>query len=137
MADVSMKTHLNAAAADVWKVVGQFNGLPDWNPLIQTSELEGGGQRRQLSLPDGSRVVEDLKHLDDDSYHMTYAIVDSPLPIANYQSDLKIIPDSDGTGCTVEWSSSFDAEGDPNAAVKAIQGIYQAGLENLKKMYGG
>jgi len=136
MSEVSMKTHLTAPAAEVWKMVGQFNGLPDWHPMIVKSELEDGGRQRSLSLPDGSRVVEELHDLDDGSHTLTYAIVDSPLPVMNYTATIKVVPDADGSGCTVEWSGAFDAEGDPNQAVNAIQNIYEAGLQNLKKMYG-
>ena len=44
----------------------------------------------------------------------------------------------DGTGSKVEWSSDFEAVGASNDdAVKAIQDIYDAGFENLKKIFGG
>jgi hypothetical protein len=43
----------------------------------------------------------------------------------------------DGTS-TLEWSSSFLPAGVPETeAVKVIEGIYQAGFDNLKKMFGG
>ena len=36
------------------------------------------------------------------------------------------------------WSSNFEAVGAPeNNAVEVIQGIYQQGFDNLKKMLGG
>lgn len=136
MSEVALKTHLNATAEQVWQIVGQFNGLPAWHPMIATSTLDDGGQRRTLSLPDGSKVVEDLHDSDDGIHTMTYAIVDSPLPVKDYVSTIRVIPSQDGVGCTVEWSSSFDPTGEENAAVTAIQQIYQAGLDNLTKMFG-
>lgn len=43
----------------------------------------------------------------------------------------------DDDGCSVEWSSEFEAAGVPeNDAMKAIQDVYQAGFDNLKKMFG-
>ena len=136
MSEVSMKTHLNAAADQVWKIVGQFNGLPAWHPMVVKSTLDDGGQRRTLSLPDGSKIVEDLREADDGSHTMTYAIVDSPLPVKDYVSTIRVIPSQDGVGCTVEWSSTFDPTGDENAAVTAVHQVYQAGLDNLTKMFG-
>jgi hypothetical protein len=136
MSDVSLKTHLNASVDQVWKIVGQFNGLPQWHPMIVKSTLDDGGKRRTLSLPDGSKIVEDLRAADDGSHTMTYAIVDSPLPVTDYVSTIRVFPAQDGVGCTVEWSSTFDPTGDENAAVTAINQVFQAGLDNLTKMFG-
>jgi len=136
MSEVSMKTKLNAPAEQVWRIVGQFNNLPEWHPMIATSTLDDGGQRRTLSLPDGSKIVEDLHDFDDGSHTMTYAIVDSPLPVKDYVSTIRVVPSEDGDGCTVIWSSSFDATGDESAAITAVQQVYKAGLDNLTKMFG-
>ncbi|MCP4329344.1 MAG: SRPBCC family protein [Alphaproteobacteria bacterium] len=136
MAEVSLKTHLNASADQVWDVIGHFNGLPAWHPMIVESTLDDGGKMRTLTLPDGSKVVEELHDSDDGGHTMTYAIVDSPLPVENYVSTIRVIPAQDGVGCTVEWSSAFDPSGEEGAAINAIHGVYQAGLENLTKMFG-
>ncbi len=57
--------------------------------------------------------------------------------MANDQSTIRV-RESDSGGCTVEWSSEFDAEGAPeNDATAAIRGIYEAGFANLQKMFGG
>ena len=40
--------------------------------------------------------------------------------------------------CTVDWSSQFDAEGaSENDAVAIVRQVYEAGFENLKRMFGG
>ncbi|MFN4764751.1 SRPBCC family protein [Gillisia sp. Q332] len=58
------------------------------------------------------------------------------MPVSNYTATLRV-RDSD-KGCSVEWSSEFEAKGAPEGdAVAAISGIYEAGFENLKKMFGG
>jgi hypothetical protein len=43
----------------------------------------------------------------------------------------------DGKSCQAEWSSTFEPAGasEPEA-VKVIRGIYEAGFENLRKMFG-
>ncbi len=64
---------------------------------------------------------------------MTYAIVDSPLPVTDCVSTIRVFPAQDGVGCTIEWS---DPTGDENAAVSAINQVFQAGLDNLTKMFG-
>ena len=41
-------------------------------------------------------------------------------------------------GAEIEWSSEFKPSGAPESeAVQAIQGIYQAGFDSLRKMFGG
>jgi len=44
----------------------------------------------------------------------------------------------DGEGSRIEWSSEFSPAGaSETEARKVIEGVYQAGFENLKKMFGG
>jgi len=61
--------------------------------------------------------------------------VNSPLPLSNYTSTITVRDTDEGT--VVDWSSEFDPIGGENDAMNAVQGIYQAGFDNLKKMFGG
>jgi len=134
---VAMSTHLPVPASQVWQLIGGFNALPDWHPMIQKSELEGGGTQRRLTLPDGSTVVEQLEHTNAEERIYTYSILKGPLPVSNYKATIRVVEDKDGKGCSVEWSSEFEASGAaPGDAMAAIQGVYEAGLKNLEKMFG-
>ncbi len=136
MAKVSMSTKLSASADQVWQLIGGFNALPDWHPAVEKSELTEEGQERTLSLAGGGTIVERLENMDDGSRTYTYAITDSPLPVANYRATITVTGEGDES--TIEWSSEFDpmgaAEGE---AADVIRGIYQAGFDNLQKMFGG
>ena len=137
MAQVNMKTELDVAADEIWKLIGGFNALPDWHPAVENSELQEEGNQRTLSLVGGGSIVEKLEKLDDNERVYSYTIIDSQLPVANYKSTIKVVDKGDGKA-TVEWSSEFNAEGaSEQEAIDVIQGIYQAGFDNLKKMYGG
>ncbi len=137
MAKINMKIDLNAAADEVWKLIGGFNALPDWHPAIEKSELEEEGSMRRLSLAGGGTVVEKLERLDDSERVYSYSIIDSPLPVSNYTATICVKEDSEGK-TTVEWSSEFEAKGAAeNEAIDVIAGIYQAGFDNLKKMFSG
>ncbi len=137
MAKIKMKTDLNVAADEVWKLIGGFNSLPDWHPAIEKSELQEEGSMRRLSLAGGGTVVEKLERLDDSERVYTYSIIDSPLPVSNYTATICVKEDSEGK-TTVEWSSEFEAKGAAeNEAIDVIAGIYQAGFDNLKKMFSG
>ena len=136
MAKIDMKTGLNVAPDEVWKLIGGFNALPDWHPAIEKSELEEEGSMRRLSLAGGGTIVEKLVKLDDKERIYSYSIIDSPLPVTNYEATIRVKDDGEGN-TTVEWSSEFEAEGAAgNEAMDVIAGIYQAGFDNLKKMFG-
>lgn len=64
-------------------------------------------------------------------------ILQGPLPVAGYKATLHVEENKDAKSCKVEWSSSFEPAGasEPEA-VKVIRGIYEAGFENLRKMFG-
>lgn len=140
MAKVSMAMNLGVSSEQVWDMIGQFNALADWHPAVERSEIDGDGTGsiRTLHLVGGGKIEERLEQLDDSGKLYKYAILSGPLPVANYTSTIRIVEDESGGGCKVEWSSEFEPSGAPEPdAVAAIQGIYQAGLDNLKKMFGG
>lgn len=137
MAKVNMATDLDVAADQLWSVIGGFNALPDWHPAVEKSELQDEGSMRVLSLAGGGEIVEKLEKHDDNERIYSYTITDSPLPVKNYRAEIKVIDQGNGKA-SVEWSSEFSAEGaEENEAIDVITGIFQAGLDNLKKMYGG
>ncbi len=138
MTKVSMSLNLGVSADKVWDLIGGFNALPDWHPAIEKSEIEGEGKGsvRTLHLAGGGTITERLEQLDDEGKHYSYAILSSPLPVADYKGTIRL--QDDGDGCKVVWESEFQPAGAPEGdAIDVIRGIYQAGFDNLKKMYGG
>ena len=140
MAKVRMAMDYAASGMELWKMVGKFGGLSNWHPAIQQTTLKGDedneGTERHLSLVGGGEVVERLEKLSDTEQVYRYSIVSGPIPVADYEAEIRVTDKGDGT-CEVEWSSEFKPKGVPeNDAVKAIEGIYKAGLDNLKKLYG-
>ena len=138
MSNVSMSTQLPVSADQVWSVIGNFNALAQWHPAVESSSLEEGGTVRRLTLAgDGGEIVERLEHHDDQSRSYTYSILQGPIPVEDYVSTLTVREAESGVGCVVEWSSEFTPSGAPESeAVAAVRGLYEAGLENLKKMLG-
>jgi len=137
MTKVNMNTSLNVSPEKLWEMIGGFNALPDWHPAVEKSELEEEGSVRRLSLAGGGTIIEKLEKIDDNERLYSYTIVDSPLPVDNYTSTIRVKDDGSGNS-TVEWSSEFSPKDVPeNDAVEVIQGIYQAGFDNLKKIFGG
>ena len=139
MAKVRMETKLATSPDLLWQTIGGFNALPAWHPAIAKSESTGDakGSTRTLSLADGGSIVERLEEVSPTERRYRYSIVSGPLPVANYAAEIRVVDNKDGTS-TVEWSSEFEPKNaaEPDA-IKAIQGVYQAGLDNLRKMFGG
>lgn len=138
MAKTKASVDLPVPAQAVWAVIGGFNALPSWHPAVAASELSeaAGGKVRTLSLKGGGSIEERLEQADDGARRYSYSIVASPLPVSDYLSTLSV--KDTGSGCTVEWSGEFKPDGAPEtAAVDTVRQIYEAGLGNLKAMFGG
>ncbi len=139
MAKVSLSTQLPVPARRVWDMIGNFNSLAKWHPAVARSEERkaGGATVRTLTLHGGGSIVERLEGKDDRKRTYSYSILEGPLPVAGYTATLHVVENKDGASCTVEWSSEFRASGAPEPeAVKVIRGIYEAGFQNLQKMFG-
>lgn len=138
MSKVSVNQVFPVSADVLWSLIGSFNGVPEWHPAVESSDVaeEGGARVRTLGLVGGAKLVERLENLDNGARVMEYSILSAgPLPIANYKARIQVDPE--GAGCRVTWSSEFEAQGAPaSEAEAAIRGIYEAGFENLKKMFG-
>jgi hypothetical protein len=137
---------VNAACAKVWAKIGNFQDM-SWLPPVEKTEGKGGNEKgatRTLTLKGGGVIEESLEKYDGEAMSYFYRIdhVDvKVLPVTNYSSWLSLKP-GEGEKCTVEWKGAF-YRGYPNndpppelnddTAVKAMTGVYQAGLSALKK----
>lgn len=140
---------INAPADEVWAVVQNFDDM-SWHPAIFKTEGNGGneiGATRVLTLnaEDGPTILEELYKYSSEKMSYSYRItkVDvSVLPVTNYSSHITVIPVDDKTS-KLEWRGAF-YRGYPNndpppelndeAAMKAVNGVYRAGLDNLKRL---
>jgi len=144
MVKVYRSTVLDAPADRVWRDLRDFNGLANWHPLIERSRIEKGhppdkvGCVRNLQLKDGVRIREKLLALSDYDFTYTYAILDSPMDLSDYIATLRLFPVTEGDRCFIEWSAEFDCP--PEKAAELAEavggGVFQTGLDALKKRYG-
>lgn len=138
---VVMSVEVNAPVAQVWKTVRAFDRLQDWHPAVESTTMQGSpeqvGAVRILHLNGGGEIHERLTYLSDSSTTLTYQILESPLPIDNYHSYLSASDAGNGRTVVI-WGSTFDAKGASDAKAKeVISGIYQAGFDKLKELFGG
>ena len=144
---VTQSIEIKAAPGVAWDTIKDFNGLPTWHPAVAKSEIVAGtnnkkGAVRLLTLKDGGTIKEKLLAYDDKGRSFKYNILEGVLPLSSYVSTIKVKPGKDG-GSVVEWKGSFKRKSmadnppageDDATATKTITSVYQAGLENLKKM---
>lgn len=118
-----------------------------WHPAVVKTDGSGGnlpGATRTLTLGNGGQIHEKLEKYDADKLSLFYRIVDvdvKVLPVTNYSSWISVKP-SDG-GSSITWKGAF-YRGYPNndpppelsdqAAVDAVTGVYEAGLDNVKSL---
>lgn len=132
---------LPAKPAEVWKVVGDYGNLQAWHPVVGNTTVTQGknnqvGAVRTVETKDGAKIVEKLLAYDGKRMSMRYKIVESPLPVSEYSSNLKVV--AAGEGSRVIWNSRFKANGTPDAkAREVISGVYKAGFEGLQSQFGG
>ncbi len=85
-----------------------------------------------MTLKDGGVIKEKLLERTDSLYK--YAIIESPLPVKNYEAQFALTPDDDDEDeVNFAWSAVFDPEGKPDKEARGvIDGIFKAGMDNIK-----
>ncbi|MBK3476822.1 SRPBCC family protein [Pseudomonas sp. MF6751] len=133
MATASSVIEIAVSADQVWQLIGGFNSLPDWLPLIAKSEPSEGGRVRHLTTADGGTIVERLQTFDNVGRTYSYTIDASPFPVSAYLATLQVEALTE-TSAKVTWSGVFTpAAGTTDEQVEELfAGIYEGGLEALR-----
>ena len=144
MPRVYVSSVIDAGADRVWSHVRDFNGLPRWMPVVAESRIEGGqpsdkvGCIRNFNMKDGGNIREQLLSLSDYDYTCSYAILESPMGVANYTATLKLTPVTDGDRTFAEWTAEFECE--PAREQELVDrigaSVFQAGFDSLKRQVG-
>lgn len=144
---VSEKVEINASAEKVWENLGDFGALEKWHPAFAKTEIVGGsnnkvGAQRVLTLKDGGKINETLTAYSASKKTMTYKITESVVPVSHYSATIDVISKGANKSLVI-WHATFKrkdladapaAGQDDETAVKTITTVFQAGLENVKKM---
>jgi polyketide cyclase/dehydrase/lipid transport protein len=143
---VSKTITIHASASKVWSAAKDFNGLATWHPALASDEIVEGtnntvGAVRLLTLKGGGTIKEKLLAFSEPNRTFKYAIVEAVIPVSDYTSTFTVKSLGKGKS-SVTWSGRFkrkdlgdnpsDKEND-KAATDTITGVYQSGLDNLKK----
>lgn len=147
----TLTAEVAASPEEVWQVIGNFQDM-SWHPAVYATQGEGGNEvdaTRVLTLgaEGGSTISEVLYKYDAAKMSYSYRITEvdvEVLPVTNYSSHLTVTP-REGGGAVIEWRGAF-YRGYPNndppenlndeAAIAAVTGVYQAGLDALVERFG-
>lgn len=142
---VDKSVTIKADPAKVWALVKDFGNMQKWHPGIASTKLEkkGADTFRTLTLKDGGTVYEKLRSADDADMRMKYEIVTSGLPLTDFNSFMVVTKGANPGETNVQWVGRFyrlyklnppiPAGQDDETALKAINGIFDAGLAGLQK----
>ena len=135
---------IEAPADQVWKLVSNFGGIGDWNPLVKKVALTGGdaaGAERTLTLAKGE-ITEGLDEVDPAAKRISYRLLKEnveAIPVSFYTATIEVKPAGDGS--EVAWSARFyraDTTNEPPeelndaAAIAAMTDFIKQGLDGLK-----
>ena len=143
MVKVYRSTVLDAPAERVWRDLRDFNGLPNWHPRMVESHIEDGlaadqiGCVRNFQVVSGATLREKLLAMSDADFSFSYTILQTPAPISNHRSTLRLTPVTDGDKCFAEWTATFDCPPEKAEAEAAGMGtnVFQGGFNALKERF--
>lgn len=142
---------IKAEPAKVWAVVKDFGGIHKWHPAVADTRLEQRKDtesdatlpHRILTLKDGGSIVEKQREANDADMKLDYKMVEGAIPVSNYRAVMQVKAGPGAGESTLTWTGRFynkanSMEAKPGednpTAVAAINGIYDAGIEGLKKL---
>jgi carbon monoxide dehydrogenase subunit G len=127
MATGTAEIDINRPADDVWAVVGDFGGIGEWMPGIDSCRVEGDNRILETM---GMTITEALVARDDAARSLTYSIVGG-VPIESHRAVITVTP----TGDTSHVTWEVDARPDEMASFMTT--TYQGSLDELKKRVEG
>ena len=118
----------------VWAAIGPFCAIKDWHPAIGSCALDG--KTRTLVTKDGAATFVELQVGRNESKHRySYSFTSSPLPVSGYVSTMSVAP-SGKDASVVTWTGSYTAnDGQDEAAMAALTGIYESGLAAIRDRF--
>ena len=93
---------------------------------------------RKFRLGDGSELREQLLALSDVDASYSYCLLDTPLPLFNYVSHVRLIPVTDEDHTFWQWEGQFTTFSEQKDDLAAMVGndIYQAGFDAIRADMG-
>jgi carbon monoxide dehydrogenase subunit G len=118
MAEGEVDVTVDAAPEAVWAKVGDFGGVADFLPGIDTFRMEGDDRIIGMF---GMEIRERLLSRDDATRSITYSVVDG-VPIESHTATMTV--EAEGDGSKVTWAYNVT----PDEMAPIFGDTYKAGL---------
>jgi len=125
MAEGAVDVTVAAAPEKVWEKVGDFGGVADFFPGIDSFSLEG--DERVIGMF-GMEIRERLLSRDDATRSISYSVVDG-VPLDSHKATITVEPD--GEGSKVTWSYEVT----PDEMAPIFGDTYKAALGSLENAF--
>jgi uncharacterized membrane protein len=145
---------IDAPADVVWKLIGDFNGINKWHPLLRQSRIILGennrvGCIRELVRASGTKINEKLINYDAAGMSLEYTAVSGVTIATDYFAIMSVRPaDNDANKSVVVWQGRYKRKAywtdeppegqDDKFSTELLTRAFTVGLDALKaKLEGG
>jgi carbon monoxide dehydrogenase subunit G len=125
MAEGSVDVTVGAPPDEVWTKVGDFGGLQEYFPGIDTFRLEG--EDRIIGMF-GMEIRERLLARDDASRSITYSVIGG-VPVESHRATITVEPD--GEGSKITWAYAVT----PDEMAPIFGDTYKGALASLQNSF--
>jgi mxaD protein len=125
MAEGSVDVTVGAPPDEVWVKVGDFGGLQEYFPGIDTFRLEG--DERIIGMF-GMEIRERLLSRDDDTRTLTYSVIGG-VPVESHRATISVEPD--GAGSKITWAYAVT----PDEMAPIFGDTYKGALASLQDSF--
>ena len=125
MAEGAVDVTVSAAPDTVWDKVGDFGGLADFFPGIDSFRLEGDDRIIGMF---GMEIRERLVARDDAGRSITYSVIEG-VPLDSHEATITV--ESEGDGSKVTWTYAVT----PDEMAPIFGDTYKAALASLENAF--
>jgi len=127
MAEGSVDITVDKPPSEVWEKVGDFGGVADFFPGIESFRMEG--EDRIIGMF-GMQIREHLVSRDEAARTITYSVVDG-VPVDSHRATITVEPA--GEGSKVTWAFAVT----PDEMAPVFGDTYSSALASLKNTLTG
>jgi hypothetical protein len=143
MPRVLVSSVIDAPVATTWDAIRRFDAVGGIFPFVESSPIVEGdgptavGAVRVVTQTDGGVFREVLVAHSDSDRSYSYTFVESPIPVRNHRTTLRLREVTDGDRTLAEWSSRFEIDpADEAELVGLIEKNFVAGLRAIDSRIG-
>ena len=125
MIKIKEKKEFKESPAIIWEIVSNIS-RSDWVPGVENIKLDGN--KRIFKMEGMGRLVEEIIECNDENMELSYAAIETAIPIQHHLAIIKLSEMKDNT--IFDWTTEID----PPEFSDAIRQGMLASLDQLEKV---